>query len=335
MVKQIGFIGFLVMVVGGAYLALNFEIQTQRENGKLACVKLVPRGTSASAANSEAAPAQPPAGLRPTFRLASYNLGRFDDAKLANHHVSDVLARLLPQFDLIAIQGVRGKNQGVLVRLVERLNTGTGRSFDFATSPAQQRDGVEHYSVFVFDRARLEVDRTAVQFVEDRRFRVKPLVGTFRVRGPDPSEAFTFRLINVETDPDNVAAEVDLLADVYRTVREMPSAEGRLEDDILLVGDLETDDAHLGRLGTLLGVAPLVSGLPSTTRGTQLLDNILLNRQATAEFTGRVEVVDMLREFELTMPDALAISEHLPLWAEFSIYEGGQPGHATEIPKGP
>ena len=36
-----------------------------------------------------------------------------------------------------------------------------------------------------------------------------------------------------------------------------------------------------------------------------------------------------MREFELTMPGALEVSEHLPVWAEFSVYEGGQPGHPT------
>ncbi len=28
------------------------------------------------------------------------------------------------------------------------------------------------------------------------------------------------------------------------------------------------------------------------------------------------------------MPEAQEVSEHLPIWAEFSVYEGGQAGHA-------
>jgi deoxyribonuclease-1-like protein len=50
------------------------------------------------------------------------------------------------------------------------------------------------------------------------------------------------------------------------------------------------------------------------------------DRRATSEFAGRVEEVDMMREFELTMPGAQTVSEHLPVWAEFSVYESGQPG---------
>ena len=220
----------------------------------------------------------------------------------------------------------------MLLRLVEQINAASGRNYDFATCPTQQRDGLEHYSAFVFDRDRIDVDRTTVHFVEDQlgRFRIKPLAGLFRVRGPDAAEAFTFALINVETDPERADTELDLFADAYRAVRSnLRGADGKPEDDIILLGDLESDDQHLGQLGKLLGVTALLSGMPTTTRGTHLLDNILLDRRATCEFTGRVEVVDVMREFELTMPEALEVSEHLPVWAEFSAYEGGQAGHAS------
>jgi deoxyribonuclease-1-like protein len=283
----------------------------------------VPKGTSAAGGESAADPSAGP--LRPTIRIATFQLGRLDDAKLSNRRAGDVLVHLFPRFDLIALQGVRGKNQGVLIRLVEQINAASGRTYEFATCPTQQRDALEHYSAFLFDRGRIDVDRTTVHFVEDPqgRIRIKPLVGSFRTRGPDPAEAFTFTLINVETDPDHAAAEVDVLAEVFRAVRD----DGRREDDIILLGDLESDDRHLGQLGKLLGVTALLSGTPTTVRGTHLLDNILLDRRATAEFTGRVEVIDMMREFELTMPGAQEVSEHLPVWAEFSVYEGGQAGH--------
>jgi deoxyribonuclease-1-like protein len=334
MVKQIFLILGLATVAGCVYLFLNYEIQPHYEGGRLAYVKVVSKaaasGASTGDSTGEQTPAQPTAPFAPTFRLATFHLGRFDEAKQAHPRVSDVLARLFSHFDLIAVQGIHSKNQGVLIRLAEQVSAASGRVFDFATSPTQQRDAVEHYNAFLFDRARFDIDRATVRFVEDRRFRTKPLVGEFRLRGPTPAEAFTFTLINVATDPDNASVELDMLADVFRTMRD----DGRNEDDIILLGDLESDDTHLGRLGRLLGVEPLLSNVPTTVRGTQLLDNILLDRRATSEFIGRVEVVDLLREFELTMPDALEVSEHLPVWAEFSVFEGGQPGHLVpDTPK--
>ena len=58
-----------------------------------------------------------------------------------------------------------------------------------------------------------------------------------------------------------------------------------------------------------------------------MADNIVIDRRATVEFTGRTEVIDLMRRFNLTMAEAMEVSEHLPICAEFSVYEGGQAGH--------
>jgi deoxyribonuclease-1-like protein len=327
MAKQVLILSIIAALVGGVYFFLNYDVQTHTIGGRQAW-KIVPKGPAALPGETPSdTPMEP---VRPTFRIATFQLGRLDEAKLVNRRVSDTLIRLFPRFELIALQGVRGRNQGVLVRLVEQLNAATGRTYDFATCPTQQRDGLEHYSAFLFDRGRIEIDRSTVHFVEDRlgRFRIKPLTGLFRVRGPDPAEAFTFALINVETDPDHASVELDLLADAFRAVRD--SVKG--EDDIILLGDLESDDQHLGQLGKLLGVAALLSNYPTTVRGGNLLDNILLDCRATREFTGRVDVIDMMSDFGLTMQGAQEVSEHLPIWAEFSVYEGGQAGHPASKP---
>lgn len=317
MAKLVLIVLVVAVAVGGGWFFLNYEVQRTPTGWKIA---QRPRG--AAPRNVPNNPAPPAA--RSTIRIATFQLGRFDDIKLAKPQVAEVLITLLSNFDLVAVQGVRGKNQGVLVRLIDQMNA-SGRNYDFATCPTQQRDGLEHYSAFIFDTATIEIDRSTVHFVEDPlgRLRIKPLAGSFRARGPDPAEAFTFTLINVEVDADRAAVELDLLAKAFRAVHKSRPAE----DDIILLGDLESDDQHLGGLNRLFGVAPLLSGFATTARGTQLLDNILLDRRATSEFTGRVEVVDMIRQFHLTMQQAVEISEHLPVWAEFSVYEGGEAGH--------
>ena len=59
-------------------------------------------------------------------------------------------------------------------------------------------------------------------------------------------------------------------------------------------------------------------------------DNIVFDRRATSEFTCKAEVFDLMREFDLTIDNALEISRHLPVWAEFSVYEGGQHGFVPQ-----
>lgn len=325
MSKQAIVLILIAVGVGAGYFFLNYEIQREEEATRPAGWRIVPRQAKLLNLGGRKVAAPSASGNQPTtIRIATWQLGRLDEAKLSHQLAGEVLVRLLPRFDLLALQGVRGKNRGVLVRLVEQLSKASGRLFDFATCPTQQRDGIVHYCAFVFDSTKLEIDRRTVRFVEDRlnRFRVKPLVASFRACGPAAGEAFTFTLLTAEVNPEQVESDLDLLAQAYRAVRD----DGRGEDDIILLGDIQRDAGHLGSLSRIPGLTALLEDLPTTVRGTRLVDNILLNRRATSEFTGRLEVVDLMREFELTLPAALEVSEHLPVWAEFSVYEGGQYG---------
>jgi deoxyribonuclease-1-like protein len=329
-------LGIVIIALLGAtgYFAMNYKIQSRNENGKVSYV-ITPRdnsgGPTAAVPDATNPSNVPPQSNRATFHIATYNLGGLDEGKLTSAGIGDVLSRLLKQFDLIAVQGLRGKNQGVPVRLIEQLNASSGRQYDFATCPTQQRDGIEHYSGFIFDKAVVEVDRSTVHFIEDpqRRFRHKPLVGLFRTRAS--STPFTFYLVAVDTDPEKPAPELDFLADVFRTMRDMPRADGPGEDDVIMLGDFEADDRHLGRLGNVPGLAAAIGDIfPTTVRGTKMADNILFNRVATSEFTGRAEVFDMMRVFQLPVQAAAEVSEHLPVWAEFSVFEGGPRGFVPQ-----
>ena len=155
------------------------------------------------------------------------------------------------------------------------------------------------------------------------------MTGLFRARGPDPAEAFTFMLVNVLVDPQRAEVELSLLDDVFLAVRKSRPDE----DDVILLGDLEADPRDPRQLALIPHVAWAVSNTVSTTRGTRLADNLLFDRRATTEFTGRANVVDLIRRLNLSTEDALMVAEHMPVWAEFSIYEGGQVGHIARRPK--
>jgi deoxyribonuclease-1-like protein len=327
----------IIAILGGAgYLAMNYKVERQfADNGKLSSITIMPRDGSEAALVAPAPPPgsnqPPPQAGRATFTIATYNLAGLDETKLSNARVGDVLSRLFRRFDVIAVEGLRGKNQGVPVRLIEQLNATSGRQFEFATCPTQRRDGIEHYSGFIFDKAIVEVDLSTVRFVDDpqRRFRHKPLVGLFRTRVS--SSPFTFYLVAVDTDADRPSPELDLLADVYRAVRDVRRGDGPSEDDVIMLGDFEADERHMGRLSKVPNMAAAVGDVfPTTARGTKMADNIFFDRRATVEFTGRAEVVDMMRDFELTVQAACEISEHLPVWAEFSVYEGGPRGYVPQ-----
>ena len=124
-------------------------------------------------------------------------------------------------------------------------------------------------------------------------------------------------MVNIHTDPDETDTELNALDDVFTAVQRIG------EDDVILLGDLNVDHNHLGELGRLPGIAYVIAGQTTNTRGTKSYDNIVFSRPTSIKYTGRFGVFDLMTEFNLTMDQALDVSDHLPVWAEFSASESG------------
>ncbi|HND53121.1 MAG TPA: endonuclease/exonuclease/phosphatase family protein [Pirellulaceae bacterium] len=285
-------------------------------------------GTNVSGTSATNVPL-PAARTNDTIRIASFNIQVFGESKSSKPHVMDALVRICRQFDVIAIQEIRSKSNDILPHFIDLLNA-NGAQYDFVIGPRLGRTNSKEQYAVIYDRASVEVDRQQLYTVEDPDdlLHREPLVAWFRVRGPPARDAFTFSLVDIHTDPDEVKQEMNALDDVFRAVRD----DGRGEDDVILLGDLNCDDRHLGELGQIPNIMAVIHNTATNTRGTSQYDNIIFDQTATREFTGRAGVFDFLREFNLSMEEALEISDHIPIWAEFSIYEGGAPGRFANRP---
>lgn len=315
--KRTNLIVLLALLASGSLAFLNFFKLEGLEG-----IKIVPRDKSLiKTTASEQAPPVRRAG--DTIKVASFNIQVFGRAKLEKAVVMQRLARIVQRFDLVAIQEIRSVQPDILPHFMEYLNR-EGRNYDFIIGPRVGRTDLKEQFAFVFDRASVEVDRLQSYTINDPDdlLHRPPLVGWFRVRGPAQSEAFTFTIVNVHTDPDLVEQETSVLKQVYQKVR----GDIRGEDDVILLGDFNADDRQLAPLVRAPGMVAAISGVATNTRKTQQYDNILVQLPAVNEYTGRSGVFDFLREFNLTMDEALEISDHLPVWAEFSIFEGGKAG---------
>lgn len=264
-----------------------------------------------------------------SIRIASFNIQVFGQSKAAKPQVMSRLAHIVRQFDVVAIQEIRTKEQGMLPEFIDLINQGD-RHYDFVIGPRQGRTVSKEQYAYIFDTASLEVDRSQIYSISDPgdHLHREPLVAWFRVRGPDPEQAFTFTLANVHTDPDEVKTEMNVMDDVFRAIQD----DARNEDDVILLGDFNTDEHNIGELASISGINWAISGLPTNTRGSESYDNLFMQEQATVEFNGRSGVFDFVRHFNLSLEEGLEVSDHLPVWAEFSIYEGGVPQPVAKLP---
>lgn len=277
-------------------------------------------------------PAQLAANRRPVDKLliASFNIQVLGKSKLAKTDVMPIIVQTIRQFDIVAIQEIRAKEDDVLPRLVAMLNS-DGSRYDYLIGPRLGRSVSTEQYAFVFDSQRVEYDPTSVGTIGDPGdgLHREPFVARFRPRTIRPDRAFTFWLVNAHTDPDEVPEEIKALADVFQVMQAARSDE----DDVILLGDLNASEKQMGAFDNIPGIHWVVrSGVKTNTRQTKAYDNIIFQHPRTSEFTGRWGVFDFGSIFELSREQALRVSDHLPIWAEFQISESPADGRFAKSP---
>jgi endonuclease/exonuclease/phosphatase family metal-dependent hydrolase len=278
----------------------------------------------------QAAPATPPPTPMfggPAIRIASFNIQTWGDEKEKKPYVMATIASIVQNFQIVAVQEIRTKDQYFVDNFLRTYVNQNGRKYNKVVGPRLGRTVSKEQYAFIYDTAAIEVNPACVFTVNDPEdlLHREPFVAQFRVRGPPEQQAFTFVLIDMHTDPDETKSELDTLEKVYQAVRRACPGE----DDVILLGDLNVDDGHLGELGRISGIYPVVRRTYTNTRQNAQYDNIIFHGPSTTEFTGRWGVFNFAQQFGLNINQALEVSDHFPVWAEFNAYESTTPGRVA------
>jgi|JI9StandDraft_2_1071091.scaffolds.fasta_scaffold54935_2 deoxyribonuclease-1-like protein len=278
----------------------------------------VPAGTTVAHNNQAGMQAGGAGQQMPTITIASYNIQVFGTTKVGNAWVLERLAKVIRQFDVIAIQEVRATDQTVMDRFMQAVNS-DGSQYNYILGPRLGRTDSKEQYAFVYNTRKIMCKKETAYTVDDPSglLHRPPLVAHFQVLAPNNLPPFTFTLINIHTDPDEIKTELNVLGDVYRNVRQYEFPE----DDVILLGDLNCGPKDFRALGQIPGIFPLIQNVPTNTRQSKLYDNIVVDQYSSQEFTGQSRVWDLKEYFQLTVDDALRLSDHFPIWAEFSAFE--------------
>jgi endonuclease/exonuclease/phosphatase family metal-dependent hydrolase len=316
---------FIVTIAGGGFFFSKYKIDG------LENVVFSPRDSAATAGSSSKLSAGEPREAN-TVRVASFNIQVFGSSKASKPQVMSMLAEIVRQFDVVAIQEVRSKDQTLIPNFVRQINA-DGAKYEFVLGPRLGRTVSKEQYAFIFDSEKIEVDRSSVYTLSDPHDRMhrEPLVALFRTRGPSSSEAFTFKLVNVHTDPDDVPEEMAALADVYRAV----ANDGDGEDDVIMLGDFNTSEKKLYQVAQVSPtITTALADVMTNTRGTKAYDNLIFDGRHTSEFLGRSGVLDLVSVFKSTQEEILKVSDHLPVWGDFSAYENRGANRLASSPDG-
>ena len=253
------------------------------------------------------------------LKVASWALDGFGPTKLANPAARQNVARVVRQFDVIALQQIASIERDLIPRLVEAINQGDGR-YDFVVGPPTGPVDRPEQLAFFFDTSRVVVDRRQTYTLDDpeNQMTFDPLVAWFRGAQGPPGKAWTFSFVNIRIDLARAPNEVALLPKVIQAVR----GDGRREDDLVIAGLLQADDAYLLPTLKSKAVKATVRNRPTDIFGRYQTSNLLLDTGSTTEYTGRGGVFDYLETFNLNLAEAETVTSHLPVYGEFSATEG-------------
>jgi hypothetical protein len=241
---------------------------------------------------------------------------------------------VIRQFDVIALQQISSQQMDLVPRMVDAINEsslgGGAPLYDYVIGPPTGPTQRGEQLAILFNPARVRVDRTQTYTVSDpdNQLTYDPLVAWFRAAEPSTDKAWTFSVVYVRIDLARAPREVALLGQLFKSVRE----DGRGEDDVVIAGLFQADDAYL--LPVIAGpqVQAAVSSSPTDIYGRHQTSNVLYDRASTAEAIGRGGVYDFLRVYNLSVAQAQAVSSYLPVYAEFSPLEGSPLVHQATVP---
>lgn len=263
-----------------------------------------------------------------TIRIATFNIQMFGQKKSSDSAIMAQLAAIFVQFDVVAVQEIRGDPEVPIGRLMQAIAQLGGRYQAIHGPPLGRTSQTECYG-YVWDQTRIALVPESNYVVDDPSDRMhrQPMIASFQTTF-SPAEArqpFRFTLMNVHTDPDEVSGatgenELNVLDDVFQSVRNF-EYETCGEDDFIMLGDLNVDVEGLQQLGAIPGVVSLVGEAVTNTRKTKTYDHLLLDARVTTEYIRRSGVMDLESFLGIDMDAATKVSDHLPVWAEFSVHE--------------
>ncbi|MEQ1829735.1 MAG: endonuclease/exonuclease/phosphatase family protein, partial [Pirellula sp.] len=219
--------------------------------------------------------------------IASFNIQVFGEEKMKDQWVVDRIIAIIQQFDIVAIQEIRAKDQTLIPQLLGMINSKGGR-YDYVIGPRLGRSNSKEQYAYVYDSNTVVTSPNATYTVEDKAdlLHREPLVARFVTRVPPNIRPFSFSLVNMHTDPDEVKDEMPVMHTVLKGIREFEYLSAA-EDDILLMGDLNASPSQFGRLAQIPGIFWTVQNEPTNTIRKSIYDNIIFDRGLTNEFTGR------------------------------------------------
>ena len=255
-----------------------------------------------------------------TLTIASFNIQNLSVNKLAKPGVGPELASILRRYDLIAVQEVTGGSSAAVSALLAFINQSGGPTYHFLVSPTSgttATSGQKEQYAFFYNTATVVSLGSGLLYPDPQdAFVREPFAAQFRARSSPDS--FVLLTIHTEAEKPGVRREIAALGPAARWAADHFSGEL----GVIVLGDFNAGKTYIdpSELAPLRAAAlPFLWIVPDSedttfadSRHRQAHDRIVvIGDPLVRRFSSRWGV-----DRSVSSP---VISDHLPVWAEFSF----------------
>ncbi|MDR2807918.1 MAG: endonuclease [Spirochaetaceae bacterium] len=257
---------------------------------------------------------QSPIEAQKPLRIYSFNIQIFGAAKMAKQEVVDLLLQIVSGADIVAIQEVRSLTPDPVEQFMALLPP----QYNYVLGPREGRTSSKEQYWIIYDSTAVTVIGEDTYPDPQDLFQRNPLAVYCKSAGN-----FDFIIIDNHVQPSDAAQEIGALVDVIEYYQDLWH-----DTDILVLGDFNADGAYYDE-NLLAQVFPadryysLISNDYDTTvaSGDNTYDRFIITKSAGNYYTGNSGVIrfDEVYDFSLYSIEPKDVSDHYPIWAEFSI----------------
>jgi endonuclease/exonuclease/phosphatase family metal-dependent hydrolase len=247
------------------------------------------------------------------LKIGSFNIQVFGVTKAGKEDVMDTIAKIVHEYDIIAIQEIRDSSQTTIPTLMDQVNS-DGHQYDYAISERLGRTSSKEQYAYIFNTETVEITGYAQVYPEANgsdSFHREPFIASFS----STEGNFDAVLMVIHTDPDEATEEINALDNVLEYAQDIYPAE----KDFIILGDLNADGSYFDEDGTndLETYTWVIdNSVDTTTKATNYsYDRIILTD--SSDFTGNCGVFRFDLEYGLDYNETIAVSDHYPVYAEF------------------
>lgn len=267
----------------------------------------------------------------PTVTIATFNLEVFGVAKASKPQVMHIIADIIRDYDLVAVQEIRDKSGTAIQKLLSLIDS-NGSTYKMLLSGREGRTISKEQYAFLYNSRKLQLKGAPYTFddANDRRtvnntndagkyelFERDPYIAYFRTVAGD----FRFVVADIHTKPADATREISYLPLVIAD-----ASKHFGEPNVLVIGDFNADGRYFkedtytsdfpkGKYIWIIG-----NNLDTTVaKSSNTYDRMVGTESLAQDYDGKTGTLRFDRVFDLRSLGLKPrdVSDHYPAYAEF------------------